>query len=227
VDNYNVFTNPQLDIQTNLTVLVNVLSNIVDKENTIFNFISSWFVYGDTDLPAREDSYCNPKGFYSITKRTAEQLLISYCQTFGIKYRILRLANVVGTSDTKVSSKKNAIVHMINQLKNNEQVKLYDNGDLYRDVIYIDDCINAIDLVITQGEINSIYNIGNGVPVKLSDIVFDAKKMTNSTSEIIPVEAPAFHKIVQVKSMYMDTTKLKSLGYVQQYSITDIINKLL
>jgi nucleoside-diphosphate-sugar epimerase len=108
VDNYNVHTNPYLDIETNLTTLVKTLESCKDK-NVTFNFISSWFVYGDVELPAKETSYCDPKGFYSITKRTAEQLLISYCETFDIKYRIIRLANVLGKSDSKVSKKKNAL----------------------------------------------------------------------------------------------------------------------
>ena len=71
----------------------------------VFNFISSWFVYGDTKLPAKESYQCKPKGFYSITKSTAEQLLISFCNTFKKKYRILRICNVYGLNDKNVSKK--------------------------------------------------------------------------------------------------------------------------
>lgn len=227
IDNYNVFTDPHLDINTNLTVLVNVLSNIKDREHTVFNFISSWFVYGNTESPAKETSVCNPKGFYSITKRTAEQLLISYCETFKIKYRILRLANVVGGSDGKVSNKKNAITFMINKLQANEPVNLYDGGELIRDVIDIDDCVQAINLVINKGELNTIYNIGNGVPVKLNELIATAKQMANSTSEIHSIETPDFHKQVQVKSMYMDNTKLNALGYRPTHTLEGTIQKIL
>jgi len=66
VDNYNVLHNPFIDIDTNLTVLMKVLKNT--EPGSTFNFISSWFVYGNSDLPAREDSFCNPKGFYSDRK---------------------------------------------------------------------------------------------------------------------------------------------------------------
>ena len=62
IDNYNVFADPFLDIDTNLSVLIETLENCKDRENVVFNFISSWFVYGKTDdLPAKEESYCNPK----------------------------------------------------------------------------------------------------------------------------------------------------------------------
>ena len=126
VDNYNIFSDPFLDVETNLNVLIKTLEACREYSNeTTFNFISSWFVYGKTDsLPASEDSYCNPKGFYSITKRAAEQLIISYCETYNIKYRILRLCNVCGETDLKVSKKKNALQHLINEVINDRDVNL-------------------------------------------------------------------------------------------------------
>src|SRR3989304_5330798 len=79
-DNYNVYDKPTLDIETNLIKLMKVLEQYRKNpiEDQVFNFVSSWFVLGDVPLPAKEDAYCNPKGIYSISKRTAEQMLISY-----------------------------------------------------------------------------------------------------------------------------------------------------
>lgn len=227
VDNYNVFHDVQLDINTNLTTLMNVLSVLRDKENAVFNFISSWFVYGDTELPATEESNCYPRGFYSITKRAAEQLIISYCETFNINYRILRLANVVGVSDKKASKRKNAIVYMIKLLSENEPVSLYDGGQLYRDVIDVDDCVKAIELVVRTGELNQIYNIGNGEPVLLYDVIMQARQLLQSTSTVTNVDAPPFHKVVQVKSMYMDNTKVKALGYSPEHTVTSMIQRVI
>lgn len=225
VDNYNIFTDPYIDINTNLVTLIKTLETCKDK-NIIFNFVSSWFVYGDVTLPAKEDSYCDPKGFYSITKRTAEQLLISYCETFNINYRILRLANVLGESDSKVSKKKNALQFLVNELKENNPINLYDGGNLYRDYIYVDDAVNAINLILENGQLNSIYNIGNGEFINFKEIITYAKTKLNSTSEINSIEIVNFHKKVQTKNMVLDISKIKSLGYIQKYSIYDIIDKL-
>ena len=100
VDNNNVQKDLKIDIETNLIKLMDVLSKLKDdpnKSDYTFNFVSSWFVYGQNyEIPFREDhSKCNPTGFYSITKHCAEQLLISFCNTYDINYRILRLANVL------------------------------------------------------------------------------------------------------------------------------------
>lgn len=225
IDNYNIFDNPYIDIETNLTVLIKTLETCKNK-NVTFNFISSWFVYGDVQLPAKEDYNCDPKGFYSITKRTAEQLLISYCETFNIKYRILRLANVLGENDKKVSKKKNALQYLVNKLKENGPIELYDNGDVYRDYIYVDDVVDAINLIIKKGSANEIYNIGNGIPIYLKDIILYAKNEINSTSDIKGIDAVEFHKKVQTKNMVLDITKIKNIGYQQKYSIYDIIKIL-
>ena len=225
VDNYSMKVNPFIDIETNLTTLMRVLEKCKGKDIT-FNFASSWFVYGDTDLPAREDSHCNPKGFYSITKRTAEQLLMTYCENFGIKYRILRFANVIGDGDLKVSKKKNALTYLVNEMKAGNDINLYDDGDFYRDYIHVEDLCDAINLIIEKGELNTIYNIGSGEQTKFRSLIDYAMYKTKSKSKLINVEQAEYHKLVQVKSMYMECSKLKSLGFTPKYSPLDIIDSI-
>lgn len=219
VDNYNIHTNPHLDIDTNLSLLIDVLENSRKEYGSDFefDFISSWFVYGKTDVPAREDSVCNPSGFYSITKRTAEQLLISYCSTFDISYRILRMSNVIGKEDNKVSKKKNALQYMIHQLVRGEEVSLYE-GKILRDLIDVRDAARAIHLIVTQGNLNEIYNVGNGFGFSFEEIVYLVQEYLG-TGIIKRIPVPKFHKLVQVKDMYLDTTKLTGLGYFLDYDI--------
>ena len=224
-DNYNVKINPYIDIDTNLTTLIRVLENCKNKD-VVFNFASSWFVYGQTQTPFTEESYCNPTGFYSITKRTAEQLLISYCQTHNIKYRILRFANVVGPGDKGVSKKKNALTYLINQIKEGTDIDLYDNGDFTRDYIHVTDLCRAINLIFTKGETNTIYNVGNGKPSRFRDMMEYAINKIDSGSKINNIPQAEFHKLVQVKSMNMDSSKLKNLGYHPTYTLEGILDEL-
>jgi nucleoside-diphosphate-sugar epimerase len=218
VHNYHVFDAPLRDIDTNLTTLVQVLESWrarPDARDGVFNFISSWFVYGGSKIrhDVHESEYCDPKGFYSITKRCAEQLLASYCATYGLKYRILRLANVLG-DDLKASAKKNALQYMIGQLSRNEPVQIYGTGDFHRDYIHVNDCVTAIDLVITHGDLNQIYNIGNGKTWKFKDIIQHVRERLGSKSDVTFIEPKDFHKIVQSTSFYMNVDSLKGLGYI-------------
>lgn len=216
--NYHVFDDVHVDVDTNLTLLLDVLKN-VQPGKSVFNFISSWFVYGETTLPASETSECHPKGFYSITKRAAEQLLISYCETFHIDYRILRLCNVYGPGDADVGKQKNALQHIIRQLKANSPVQLYHDGHFFRDYLYVDDVSRAIDLCIDKAPLNRIINIGSGDKVEFRDIILMAKDILHSTSSITTMEPPEFHKTVQVKDFYMSVEPLKALGFKPQVSI--------
>ena len=225
VTNYNVKTDPYIDIDTNLSTLMKVLEQCKELDLT-FNFVSSWFVYGETEMPATEQSDCYPNGFYSITKRCAEQLLISYCETFGIKYRILRLANVAGSGDKKASPQKNALQHMINELKAGRDVNVYDGGNLYRDYIHVSDAARAIKTIMDKGEVNTIYNVGNGKPLLFKDMIEYAKELIGGNGKLNPIEIPQFHKTVQVRSMWMLSDKLKSLGYEPKYDLEAIIEDM-
>jgi nucleoside-diphosphate-sugar epimerase len=224
-DNYNVHSNITLDVDTNLKVLCEVLDHC-KNENVVFNFISSWFVYGNVDLPATEESPCNPTGFYSITKKAAEDLIISFCNTFGCKYRILRLCNVLGGSDGGTSTKKNAITYMINKLKGGEDIYLYDNGTPIRDIMHVNDVCHAIHLVMEKGNTNEIYNIGSGQATQIGGIMKLAKEFLNSKGNIYGREAADFHKVVQAKDFWYDTTKLKNIGFTQTISTEQIIKEL-
>lgn len=230
-NNYNVYDDISLDVNVNLTLLMETLKEIYKENNNdfVFNFVSSWFVYGQTEpLPYnQEKTYCNPTGFYSITKRCAEQLIISFCKTFNIKYRIFRLANVLGENDLKISKKKNALQFLIKQIVNNRDVQLYNGGDAIRDYIYVNDVCSAIKYCIDIAPINQIINIGNGKPYIFLQLINLAKEYSKSTSNLITINPSKFHDIVQVKNCYLDTTKLQSYGYKNTWLIDDVIKKII
>lgn len=226
ISNYNVFSDLTLDINTNLLVLMETLQHCKSK-GLVFNFISSWFVYGKCDLPAGEDSPCDPRGFYSITKLAAEKLLVSFCETFGVNYRILRLSNIYGPGDTKTSKEKNAIQWMVTQLAKHQPVNLYENGEVLRDLLHVDDAARAIHTVLEKGDLNTIYNIGSGYPTKLRDLIDLAVKITHSTSQISSIPTPEFHKQVQTKDFYFNTHKLQQLGFEPRINLEQGIKTLL
>lgn len=223
VDNYNVLNgNVHVDIDTNLTYLVDSLEswrNNNDAANGCYNFVSSWFVYGkihpstlksrDNIRGIREDYQAKSLlGFYTITKHAAELLVQSYCEQFNLNYRILRLGSVMG-NDPKASSRKNVMAWLIKKIKNNEDILVYDrNGRYYRDFISADHTAGVIQLILDSGQMNQVYNIGNGKPlVTVIDILNWAKAQTGSTSKI------NFMKDRKEHSIYLNVDKIKVLGF--------------
>lgn len=220
VDNYNVLNgDPWVDVDTNLRYLVDTLHNWrtqTDAANGCYNFISSWFVYGNINTDeyefgtgVAENMMGSPvSGFYSITKMAAEMLVKDYCDQFSLPYRILRLGSVIG-KDPKASPKKNAIVYMINQIKAGNDFTVWDtDGKYHRDFIHVGDCAHAIRLVLEHAPLNEIINIGNGAPAAtIIDILEYVKIRTGSKSKIY------FMPEKKERSFYLDVTKLISYGY--------------
>lgn len=215
--NQNVFQDLQLDIDTNLKILTEVLSHC-KRTDTVFNFVSSGFVYGNDFLDVEETDCCNPTGFYSVTKRCAEQLLISYCETFGIKYRIFRISNVFGIDPT-VSKGKNVLGYMIRCLKNDEPIHLYDGGDFVKDYMWVDDVCRAMRLLMDVSDTNQIYNVGTGTSRSFREIIEYAKNKVGSKSELKDVSMPGDQKYIQIKNFTMNVEKLESFGFVPELDI--------
>lgn len=209
--NQSVFSNLHIDIDTNLCFFVDVLENCKDKDVT-FNFISSGFVYGNDVIDAKETDCCNPTGFYSITKRCAEQLLISYCETFGIKYRIFRIGNVYGLDKT-ISPGKNVLGYMVGLLKQNKDITLYDGGNFLKDYMFVEDVCRAVKTIIDNGDTNQIYNISSGNSILFSDIIQSAKDILQSQSNLIAIPFPKNQEYIQIKNMSLNNNKLIQLNF--------------
>lgn len=227
--NYNIFDKPTLDIETNLTKMVNVLEScrLTYRDDTVFNFVSSWFVYGmNCSLDTKESDPCDPRGFYSITKRAAEQMLICYCKTYGMKYRILRMTNIIGEGDKGASLKKNALQHMMNLMKVGSSVQLYDKGTNIRDFMHVSDACRAIKTCIDSSPLDEVINISNREPREIGEIIHYAHSKMGSRSNITNIDVPHFHKVVQVKNVCLNNDKLLSYGYkpsINTFEAVDII----
>lgn len=222
--NYNVLEDVTLDVRTNLNVLMETLDHCRSK-NITFNYVSTGFVYGPDIQYAKEDDLCDPRGFYSITKRAAEQLIISFCQVYEVKYRIMRIANVYG-HDKTISAKKNVLGFLVELMRHNEPITLYNDGNDLRDYMHVDDVCRALKLVVDNGEVNSIYNIASGNAITFRSIIEFCKKSLRSESELLSIETPRFNQLVQAKNFALNADKLKALGFKQKIPLHEGLQNL-
>ena len=77
-----------------------------------------------------------------------------------------------------------------------------------------------------KGETNQIYNIGSGNPTTVAEIMNFAKDYSKSRGHLINIDPPEFHNNVQTQHFWMDTTKLKSLGFEPQVTNESIVKEL-
>jgi len=116
---------------------------------------------------------------------------------------------------------------MANRLEANQPLEVYGEGHFQRDYIHIKDCARAIELVLAKGKTNEVYNIGNGKTWDFITILKYLKMRLDSSSEILRVQPKEFHTKVQIPSFYMNTSKLKALGYAPEYTHAKLFNTLL
>jgi nucleoside-diphosphate-sugar epimerase len=213
-DNATFKEDPLVDVNTNLVELMRRLDACREAGVKEFNFVSSWFVYGPTHRQPHEYVDCKPRGFYSITKYTAEQLVKEYCEEFKIGYRILRLGNVYGGPDPG-TPKRNALHFLISRLKKKESIRVMNY--VTRDFIHILDVCRAIALICSLGELNSIYNIGTGKATELFKAVEYANALLGNPADIYRFDPP--HVYNQAIRFSLDCGFLNNLGFEPIFDI--------
>lgn len=222
--NHNMLTDLTIDVDVNLRVLLETLEHCKNNKLT-FNYVSTGFVYGLDIFDARENDVCNPKGFYSITKRAAEQLVISFCEVNDVNYRIMRIANVYG-HDKTISPKKNVLGFLSQLMREDKDITLYNNGDDLRDYMHIIDICRALKIVIDEGDVNTIYNIASGESLPFRKILEIVRDKLNSQSKFIPIPTPRFNQLTIPKNCSLNVDKLKSLGFTPSIDLHEGLQSL-
>ena len=164
--------NPHAYISSNIVGFMNILEACRHNNIKHLVYASSSSVYGNSEkMPLSvTDSVDNPISLYAATKKSNELMAYTYSHLFNIRSTGLRFFTVYGPWGRPDM----APILFANAILNNKPIKVFNNGNLKRDFTYIDDIVEGIIHVINStnhkenGKIPySIYNIGNGNPVKL------------------------------------------------------------
>ena len=154
-------SNPEVFLETNI-MGTSVLLECCKKYNVKrYHQISTDEVYGDLpldrpDLSFTEKSPLRPSSPYSVSKTSADLLVLSYFRTYKLPVTISRCSNNYGPYHFP---EKLIPLIIIKALKN-EKLPIYGDGRNVRDWIYVKDHCTAIDLILHKGKIGEVYNVG-------------------------------------------------------------------
>lgn len=231
VDNYNVLSNPYIDVETNITGTIRLLEickHLAKKPKIIYP--STFFVYGNeydrTKIPINEESRTDPLALYPATKLCAESIIKLYSRLYGLPYLICRLTNVYGEKEDYDNKKKGALNYLIMQAVKGEPIFLYRGGNFYRDYIYVTDVVAALKFLENKKISNDTYLIGYGEPILFKDIINYLLELTDRKSTIQEIEPPFFHKIVGINNFVADTTKIRKLGWKPKVDYREGIKRI-
>lgn len=132
-----------------------------------FVYSSSSSVYGDTELPMREDRMVQPVSPYGVTKLAAEHLCSLYWKNYGVPTVSLRYFTVYGPRQRPDMG----INKFVRAIQNGETITVYGDGTQTRDFTYIDDIVEANVLAATSDIRGEVFNIGGGNRISVNDLI--------------------------------------------------------
>jgi UDP-glucose 4-epimerase len=161
---------PIYDANVNIFGSINLLQNCVKFGVKQFIFASTGgAIYGEQDyFPADENHPTRPISPYGITKLTSEKYLHFYNLVYGLKYTVLRYANVYGPRQNPHGEAGVVAIFSKKMLKK-EQPVINGDGKQTRDYVFVGDVVKANELVLAAAD-NKIYNIGTGIETNVNEL---------------------------------------------------------
>ncbi len=191
------------DAMTNVVGTVRVLENCRDYNVSKIIYASSAAVYGTPEyLPVDEQHRISPMSFYGISKYTPELYIRTFSDLYGLKYTILRYANVYGIRQ-EPKGEGGVVSVFTNKLINGETPVVFGDGEQTRDFIYVKDIAAANLSALTRGD-NSVINVSTGVKTSVNKLL---EIMSDGTAKAEYRDA----RKGDILHSYLDNSKMKSI----------------
>lgn len=209
-------THPQTYIDSNIKGFVNLLECCYKNRVEHLVYASSSSVYGGNERTpfSEEDRVDRPVSLYAASKKSNELLAHVYAHLYGLPCTGLRFFTVYGPWGRPDM----ALFLFCDAMKENRPIKVFNHGRMSRDFTYIDDIVEGVSRIILEerpqqaaGQVpSSVYNIGNGSPVKLLDFVETIERIYGKKAERIMMDMQPG----DVEATFADTSALaRDYGY--------------
>lgn len=219
---------PTLDFRegTELTQIMLEAARINNVQRFIFTSGSG--VYGEVRDQVFSESYgpCFPISPYGAAKLGSEALISAYCHMFKMNGIAFRFANVVGPNQTHGVG-----YDFVQKLKaDNKKLIVLGDGSQKKSYIYITDVLDAIEKVI-DGQSNGIafdvYNVATSDYVTVNEIAEIAIEAMGIKKDSLTIQHTGGDRgwNGDVPKVLFDTSKVRSLGWMNQYTSRDAITR--
>ncbi len=182
----NSIKNPQIFLTTNI-IGTQVLMDASRKYNIKrYHQVSTDEVYGDLpldkpELKFREDTPIHTSSPYSSSKAGADLLVGAYYRTYGLPVTISRCSNNYGPYQFP----EKLIPVVISKALKNEKIPVYGNGANVRDWIHVIDHNIGVDLIVRNGKVGEVYNLGGHSERSNLEVVKTILKQMGKSEDLI------------------------------------------
>lgn len=217
--------NPYSYVQSNVVGFLNILEGCRHHGLPRLVYASSSSVYGmDPHVPFKEtDRTDSPVSLYAATKKSEEAMSYAYSKLYHLQTVGLRFFTVYGPWGRPDM----APYKFMKAIDNDEEIQVFNHGNMLRDFTYIDDIAEGVRLVLHSDNYEEIpyriYNIGNSEPVRLLDFIKTIEAVTGHKARMKMLDMQPG----DVVRTYADTSLLQhDFGYKPSTTIADGISNL-
>ena len=176
------FDLPRKTIENNNAVTLNLLEVIrINKINPLIIICSTSEVYGKVskkDIPIKETKNINPVNPYSVSKAFQDLLSQCYFKSYGLKIIITRMFSY--TNARRNDLFQTAFAKQIANIeRGKKKILIHGNLNSVRNIIDINDAMEAYWLAAKRGKIGEIYNISGKKVISVGNYLKKLKKLSN------------------------------------------------
>ena len=218
------FEKPLQDVDSNIKTTLFMLEKIRQLGLSCKFLLGSTFIVigRPKKLPVNENTPCNPTTIYGTNRLASEHLCKIYHDVYGINTNIFRITNSYGPRE-QIKPNKNAVNFLINQASRKKMINIYNKGEFFRDLIFVDDVISGIITILRKGKSGELYWISSARKMWFKKFARILQKTTDCEISFPPT--PGYTKKVDVGNFVVSNSKLKKLGWEPKVSINLGIKK--
>ena len=156
-----------------------------------------------------EESKIHPSSVYGITKQNQEQMVLTVCPTVGIAGVAFRYQNVYGPGQSLKNPYTGILSIFSTQIKNGNNINIFEDGLESRDFVYIDDVVDATILGLEKEEANNqVFNVGTGVA---KNVLTVANELVKNYGIDVSINVSGNYRLGDIRHNYADLTKINRL----------------
>ena len=214
---------PRRDLEQNTIATYNVLEAMRANDIKRVAFSSTGSVYGEAAvIPTPEDApFPIQTSLYGASKLAGEALIAAYCEGFGFQSWIFRFVSILGERYTH-----GHVFDFYKQLKDDPtQLRVLGNGKQRKSYLYIEDCLDAMLVAMDKAnEKVNIFNLGVDGYCEVNDSIGWISK-TLGVAPTLNYTGGDRGWIGDNPFIFLDTKKIRSLGWVPKHSISEGVVK--
>lgn len=174
--------------------------------------------------PTTENAMKHASSIYGFTKQSQEEMCMIIGKSLGIPVVSYRYQNVYGPGQSLKNPYTGILSIFSTQIKNGNDINIFEDGMESRDFVYIDDVVNATVLGIEKEEANfQSFNVGSGNAITVLEVAKTLKEKYNIN---ININISGNYRVGDIRHNIADLSKIeKLLGYIPQVDFYTGISK--